>query len=446
MTMKKVMALGVAALLCATASAESLQVLSCVGGVPGVDAGEPQLMGLAISPNGQYVCGVIEKGLGVFAADRITGEVKWHVTLDGDRDGDQLRAIDDNGLAVGYLEDGVLYSFDKNTFTNLTPPKDYKYCIGEDITPDGKLILGSLVGDGFITEAAYNQDGGQWTLLPMPTKEQFNDITDASKGSSAKAVSVDGKVILGHIGSFEFPIIWVRNDAGVYEPDFFVARYMKVTVDDIDDPSKPLLSLSGFYKYLSGNGRFVAMIGLLPTDDPAQPRSVPVVYDTQEKSIRIYDEPQEIDEYGLGLYPLAVSDDGTFVGTVGAPSYGSTGSFIMSAGQTQAKLFRDAFPEFDKVLGEADTEGFNNPSDITPDGRYILGYIYYCDDFWDPAADAYYETYIIDRGDGSAVGEMPVLNGAKTIYSIDGRSLREMSKGINIVRNSDGSVTKVLKK
>lgn len=444
--MKKIFLFAVAFAIFGSAYAEKLQILSCNGGIPGVDAEEPQLMGLSISPNGKYICGVIEKGLGVFAADRTTGEVKWQVTLDGDRDGDQLRAIDDNGVAVGYLEDGVMYSFDTDKFTVLSAPDGYKYTIGEDITPDGSLIVGSLVGSGFTTEAAFTSNGSDWTFLPMPTQEQFAGITDASKGSSAKAVSVDGKVILGHIGSFEVPVIWVRNDAGRYEPDFFMARFVKTSQEDMDDPSRPFLSLSGFYKYLSGNGRYVALIGLVPTDDPEMPRSVPVLYDTQNKDIKIFDEPQEIDDMELGLVPLAVSDDGTFIGTIGQPSYGSVGSFIMFAGKTQAELFNDAFPNYAEVLGVADSEGFNNPSDISPDGRYILGYIFYCEDYWDQYADAYYETYIIDRGEDAAVGDIAVQSAPEHIYSVDGRALREISKGINIVRNSDGSVSKILKK
>lgn len=446
MIMKKIFLLSIAAALYSGASAESLQVLSCAGGIPGLDADEPQLMGLSISPNGKYVCGVIEKGIGVFAADLSTGEVKWHVTLDGDRDGDQLRAIDNNGLAIGYLEDGVMFSFASNDFSTFKAPKGYIYCIGEDLTPDGSMKIGSLVGTSFLTEAAYTFDDVNWNILPMPTEEQFGGLMDASKGASAKFVSVDGKVILGHIGSFGAPIVWVRNDAGEYEPDFFMARYVKAGENDLDDPNKPLLSLSGLYKYLSGNGRYVVMIGLLPENEDGQKRSVPVVYDTQEKDIKIYDEVQEIDEMELSLYPLGISDDGTFIGTVGQPMYGSIGSFVMFPGKTQAEFYVDAFPEYAKILGESDSLGFNNPSDISPDGRYILGYIYYCEDYWDPDADAYFETYVIDRGEDNAVEEATVQSVPKTIYSIEGRTLRELSKGINIVRNSDGSVSKILKK
>ncbi|MDE6785446.1 MAG: hypothetical protein K2J46_00185, partial [Muribaculaceae bacterium] len=140
------------------------------------------------------------------------------------------------------------------------------------------------------------------------------------------------------------------------------------------------------------------------------------------------------------------SDDGTFVGTVGQPNFESIGSFIMKAGQTQAETFVDAFPKFDDRYGPSDYYGFNVPTGISADGRYILCYTYYSDDYDDLDVPAYMESYIIDRGEDAAVGQVSVDNNATAIYSIDGRSLRKMAKGINIIRNSDGSVRKVMVK
>ncbi len=442
--MKKLLTLSIAAALFGSASADTVQILCSPGAVPGVD--EPPLLGLSISPNGRYVCGALEQGIGIFAADLTTGEVKWHVTLDDDtRDGDQLRAIDNDGVAVGYLADGVLFSYDTDEFTTLPAPEGFKYCIGEDITPDGSLIIGSLVGTGFLTDAAYSTDRVHWTLLPMPTEEQFGGLIDDSKGSAAKSVSVDGRVILGNIGSFGAPVIWVRNEAGVYEPDFYMARYVKATEADKNDSTKPLISMTGVYKYLSGNGRYVVGTALKPIDDDGSYKEVVYVYNTEEKSIVIYDDEQEIDEFGLGLYPMSIADDGTFVGTVGEIFVGSAGAFIMKAGESQAEFFVDAFPAFAAALGESDSLGTDNPTDITPDGRYILGYIYYSADYWDQSAPAFWETYVIDRGEDAAVGELSTQSAPKTIYSIDGRQLSQPQKGINIIRNSDGSVTKILK-
>lgn len=129
------------------------------------------------------------------------------------------------------------------------------------------------------------------------------------------------------------------------------------------------------------------------------------------------------------------------------PYYYSRGSFIMKAGQTQAELFVDAFPKFFERYGTSDLYGFNVPTGISADGRYIVGYTYYAEDYYDTETPAYYETYIIDRGEDAAVDQMASDHAdAEAVFSIDGHRLREMTKGLNIVRNSDGSVSKILKK
>ncbi|MDE6291992.1 MAG: hypothetical protein K2M16_10715, partial [Muribaculaceae bacterium] len=63
------------------------------------------------------------------------------------------------------------------------------------------------------------------------------------------------------------------------------------------------------------------------------------------------------------------------------------------------------------------------------------------------AAPGYFLTYFITLVGscvdqvGSAVQYVP-----EAVYSIDGRKLGRMAKGLNIVRNADGSVSKILKK
>ena len=83
---------------------------------------------------------------------------------------------------------------------------------------------------------------------------------------------------------------------------------------------------------------------------------------------------------------------------------------------------------------------------MSADGRYIIGYTFYCEDIDDEEAPAYEITYIIDRETNSAVSEIPQAAGTEAIYSLDGHRLREMTKGINIVRGVDGKVRKVIKR
>lgn len=174
--------------------------------------------------------------------------------------------------------------------------------------------------------------------------------------------------------------------------------------------------------------------------------NVPVIYDTENKSLKIYKEPQNIDIFGSGLYPQAICDDGTFVGSIGKPYFASSGSFIMKAGQTQAETFNNAFPSYAEKFGEADELGFNMPIGISADGKYILGYIFYCEDYYNAASDAYYLTYVISTESSSVDSMKDVeVSGDEMIYSIDGRKLSRISKGLNIVRGSDGKFQKIMK-
>ncbi|MDE5996624.1 MAG: hypothetical protein K2G77_00265, partial [Muribaculaceae bacterium] len=307
-------------------------------------------------------------------------------------------------------------------------------------------------GKAFDTMAAYSIDNEAWIHLPMPSDAELGDLKQfISNMSGAKFISGDGKVILGHLGSFTYPIVWTRNEGGEYISDFFPVRYVKTAEEDRYDDSKPLYSISGMYTCMSHSGKYVATIGLIANDDNTDTRVVPVVYNTEDKTIKIYGDKQNVDEMNLGLFPRAIADDGTFVGTISEPSNpaGNFGAFIMKAGEEQAELYIEAFPAFNELLGESDYLGQNTPTGISADGKYILGYTFYSDDF-DAASDApaYYLTYVIDTGSESEVDEISAgkVDFKEAVFSIDGRRMRYITKGLNIVRNADGSVSKILKK
>ncbi|MDE6511288.1 MAG: hypothetical protein K2L00_04235, partial [Muribaculaceae bacterium] len=358
----------------------------------------------------------------------------------------ELRNIDNTGLAIGYSGPyATTYRFDSGMFSYLDIPEDANGVIGEALTNDGSLLVGSVSSSR--SKAAYCKDG-EWMRLPMPPEEEVLKLLKTMpETSSAKLVSGDGKVIFGYIGSFQIPCIWMLNDKGEYVPDLFPVRFLKLNEEDLNDDEKPLIGVSAFYLGLSNNGRYACLLGITPHGETGE-MNVPIVYDTETKSLHSYLEYQDIDPISTGLYPIAISDDGTFIGTVGMPYFGSIGSFIMKSGETQAELFTDAFPEFNERYGESDQHGFNMCSGISADGRYISGYTYYSDDYNNTETPAYYESYVLDRGVGTVGVSGPAVDhdGSETIYSIDGRSLRSMAKGINIVRNADGSVSKVIKK
>lgn len=443
--MKKILTLSLLLLGSGIIRAEALQIFSLGEGTPGID--EPQLMGLGISPNGRYVCGAVEMGSGIFVADCASGGVKWSMAGDA---GGELRHIDNSGVAIGFTDSAVLYSYSNDEVTDLKIPAGVKYILGESLTNDGSMLVGSLVIQGFNTQAAYTTDREEWICLPFPAEEEMEKLNLQTSVSAAKQVSGDGKVILGYLGSFAAPLVWVKNSEDDYIPDYFPVRYLKADSPELDDPSKELYSISGMYTYLSNNGRYVALMGLIYDEDLREKRSILVVYDVYAKKMKLYKEHQDIDPDCLGLYPLGISDNGTIIGTIGQPMFGSAGSFILKAGSNQAETYVDAFPVFNEKLGEGDRVGLNSPSGISADGRFISGYIYYADDYYTNDGEAaYYLTYVIDRGEDADVSEISAENpvkGTEEIYSMDGIRRNSLSQGINIVRRSDGTVTKIYKK
>lgn len=443
--MKRTFTFSFLAALCIAANADKVYTLG-MGGIPSVD--EPALYGLNISPNGKYVCGAIEMGVGIFVADWRANDIKYEISLADE--GGELRHIDNEGDAIGFEETAVIYSYNTGKVTKLKTPQGYRSVLGESLTNDGSIYLGNLTSQSFATKGAYSTDKGEtWNLLPEPSKEDIGEFFAQflDQGYAGKQISADGKIILGFIGSFAIPMIWERNDNGEYECDFFASRVMKVTDADRNDPSKPLLSLSAMYGLcLSNNGKYAALLGLY-LDEDGNEKQIPVVYNTEDKTFTYYNEEQPIDEFNSGLWPNAIADNGMFIGTVGLPFFGSSGSFVMEPGETQAKAFTTVYPDFAAKYAESDGYGFNMPVSLSADGQYILAYTYYCEDYMDPHADAYYVTYVIDTLDNSKVNEISSGDSKaeiEAIYDLNGNRLQQMTKGINIIRMTDGTSRKVM--
>lgn len=436
--MKKLFTCSLSFALALSLGAEQLKILTLGLGAPGIE--EPQLCGLGISPDGRFVCGAVDFGEGGFALDLQTGIGNFEYFSDT-----ELRNIDCNGLSIGYMGDmGVTYSWNGEMTELPVPVENCKYVLGEDLTNDGSVKVGSLIFKGYVSEAAYSVNGGEWSKLPMPPAEQLGEFTD---GSSAKGISGDGKYIIGHAGSFGPIIMWVRNADGSYEPDALFRRYC--AFDESELSEKPLANLSPCA--ISNNGMYVLCSAIrLDTDEEGYEDLLkfPAVYNTATGELKLYDEPQAIDDAGVGLLGSSIADDGSFVGIIGrAAIKSSIGCFVMKAGATQAELLVDAFPEYEEMFGFSDMIGYSVPTAMSADGSKILGYAFYADDFYDETSGAYFLTYIIDQDStGSAVGELGSSSSLGTIYSLDGVRQSEMKNGLNIVRMADGSVRKVIKR
>lgn len=436
--MKKIFTLGLAFAFCSSLSAEELKTITLGQGLPGID--EPQLTGLGISPDGRYVCGAVEYGEGGFVTDLVNNVTNFEMVEDSAFD-----HVNNQGVAIGYLGDmGVTYSWNGEYNELKTPEGSWKYILGEDLSDDGSILVGSLVGAGFATYAAYSENGGEWKQLPAPSAE-LQEIF--GEDSSAKCISGDGKYIVGHIGNFGPIIVWTRQEDGSYQVDPLFARFCAYDGDITEERNLDSLTPQA----ISNNGKYIlcsALQYVVDEDGFMSAKTFPAVYDTENGSLKRYDEPQEIDEIGLGLTGSAIADDGTFVGIIGTMAmYNCVGTFIMKAGENQAQTLVASYPEYAEMFEFSDMIGYSVATGISADARYILGYAFYSADFYDDEEPSYFLTFIIDtQAGGSSVNAVVKPSAAEEVYSLEGVRLSEMKRGINIVRKADGSVCKVIRK
>lgn len=399
--------------------------------------GEPSMMGASISADGKYVCGIIEMGMGVFVGDWRADNIIYAVSDDEDA---EMRHVSNTGVAIGFDGDNCATFSIAEGETFLEAPEGCKYVLGEDITNDGKVMVGSLFDKDYFGFGVFSKDGNEWQKLPLDFPEGTNLGTYEGKGSYAKYISGDGKVILGCLGNFGPATLWRMNDEGTYEPDFIAEKYVELSSEDSQKP------YAGFNpQALSDNGKY-ALILVRETESR---NSYPAVYNTETGELNVYNEEQQADAYGIGLYPSAIANDGTFIGCIGQPGRGD-GAFIMKAGATQAQSFTEAFTDCAEYFTIYDMSGCHVPVGISADGRYIIAYGYTVDDLEAEEPIPYFETYVLDTQDNGQTAIDEVKTDANAVpveyFNIDGRVKSGATKGLNIVRMSDGSVRKVIVK
>ena len=128
--------------------------------------------------------------------------------------------------------------------------------------------------------------------------------------------------------------------------------------------------------------------------------------------------------------------------------------FIWKAGESDIQRLATAFPGATR-LADYDEGFFNTPCAISADGRYIAGFAHISPE--DPNEDEYYLSWVLDTQDpdaaGSATAVAPIVvkdkdkvAKIKALYSLDGARRNTLSKGINILRMSDGKSLKKLVK
>lgn len=389
---------------------------------PPADGQEHNLMVLSISSNGKYVCGgsleiqsfltEVSSGKFVFAEGTVSTE---------------LRGVSDAGVATGYKDD-LPFTMDINgTQKNIGEQNG----IAEDITPDGKWMVGSSDWDqSYNTHACIWDAEGNKKSLPEPTDKWLGFNID---GTAAKHISDDASVICGWMidNWASYPVmIWRQNEDGSYSASP-ISRHLFEAEFEGD---KPYLEISPVG--LSNNGKYIALT-VAPNDDSY--KYFPARYNTDTDELEVVDAAS-IPDYGTYMAG-AIADDGTLVGYTDENA-STRQAFIWKPGEKTLKLLSEVYPDA-KKLAEYDASQFHCACAITPDGKTIAGF--------GTNADGLIESYVFNVDEyTSGINDATAENAAdgKPVttarYATDGKKLPDMTKGINILRMSDGRSRKVM--
>ena len=457
--MKKIITLGLGALLASTAAFAQTDepYINVLPG--GVYYGG--FMPQNISANGQYVCG--STYLALFPFTSAWQQDNTYVYLDGLSVGDyggEAVAVTPEGKALGFDDLGNFW-LDCNTHevTRIDlndsgdPEKPIRDAIPDAMTEDGSIIVGECKYVGNSLQRPCYWENGIFHELPMPTEEEFGVY---HLGARARFVSTDGSRIFGYvIDRFStLPLIyWERQEDGTYKLNH---TYQKYWWD-----SKYHRTRKDYQRFrpdaVSKNGKTV-ILTVVPTSNTEAilDFNLTAYYDvdTDELTIVNINGEHGIAPFTkLDVYFNGVSDDGTVVGSCIDATYTTYTAFIMYGADKQPRLMTEVFDNigelFDYQDGYPGEGGENKVSAITPDGKYVTGTAWWVDAQLDRGL---YEGWVLYTGDKNVLNTeqngveaiAPADNAAPEYYTISGQKLNAPVKGINIVRYPDGTSKKVV--
>jgi uncharacterized membrane protein len=397
------------------------------------------LEALALSPAGKYVCGTTTAAA-MFLYDTAAQTVIYKdgpTDESGDAIDSELRQVNDNGLAAGYLGSTPVTMDKDGNVTELeqyTAEDGYETCAFA-VSGDGKTVVGCAFLD-YSYPIVWTD--GKLSQLPVPTEEEAGYTV---YGAVAKFVSGDGKTIVGYLEDdmAAMPlIIWKLQDDGTtwaydivskdyYEPGYGDLPYYCFSPEDISD-----------------NGRYIAVYLQrnyeLDDDTNSEGYGSVGVYDLQEGKLTVFaaDGNNGIDT-DAEISPCDIADDGTVVGYVGSLWSGDAKPFVKRASDEQPLLFTAAY-EAETAFASYD---WSLATNISADGKYITGY--------GQTSDGTYECFVLDVNAEPAgiTGATADASGSAAIvarYAVDGKRISALQRGVNIVKRANGRVEKVMVK
>ena len=277
---------------------------------------------------------------------------------------------------------------------------------------------------------------GEKTDLPVPTDEELGFETN---GSVAYYTNSDGSVIAGYVVdnySTNPLLIWRLQDDGSYVCDPVCTRYFS---PDGDMEGRPYVMFAA--QGLSRNGRYVSLNVMDASSGLYEQRIGRLDLETGEVETYVADGSGDI-QANAEMQATQVSNDGTIIGWSLAGSWAmQVRSAVIWYKGEDPKLLSNVVPDVEEIAN-FDSLGFNTVIDITPDGRYVVGFA--MDEMYN------YKGYVLDLGTASSAINEVVKDDAEAYevarYAINGTRLQAPTKGINIVKMSDGTTKKVIVK
>ena len=390
----------------------------------------------AVSPNHRYVAGgafnTATGNMGMFVYDLETGD--YNVQDARNDFGADIREVNNDGVATGYNEQACHLSIDGTV-------DYYEDVVGtttqaRDASDDLSVVVGcTYPTDGFNTTACVWVDGEK-TDLPVPTDEELGFETN---GSVAYYTNSDGSVIAGYVVdnySTNPLLIWRLQDDGSYVCDPVCTRYFS---PDGDMEGRPYVMFAA--QGLSRNGRYVSLNVMDASSGLYEQRIGRLDLETGEVETYVADGSGDI-QANAEMQATQVSNDGTIIGWSLAGSWAmQVRSAVIWYKGEDPKLLSNVVPDVEEIAN-FDSLGFNTVIDITPDGRYVVGFA--MDEMYN------YKGYVLDLGTASSAINEVVKDDAEAYevarYAINGTRLQAPTKGINIVKMSDGTTKKVIVK
>lgn len=415
------------------------------------DADHNGLMITVMSPDGKYVAGSNSSTYGGFIFNLENDQmVNFDVNAAEDENVDvdlQIKAIANSGLAVGWNGPAATFDFSTQKCTTYGATDQYLF---NGISPSGGYIVGARYdGDQPEGTPCVFQNGTPRDL-PLPSN---SFLGYESAGAAALSVADNGTVsgyFVDDMATRPATTWALLNDGATFFPYPISRPYFAPTAES----SKPYAMFSCDQTTMSPNGKWLVINYEKYVGDGSVIGTAR--YNLQTDEVEFFtpnEEDERFAEVGAEVYGFGIADDGTVVGFYGG-AYGPRVGFLWKAGETDIQRLATAFPGATR-LADYDEGYFNTPSAISADGRYIAGFAYISPE--DQDEDEYYLSWVLDTQDpdaaGSSTAVAPIVvkdkdkvAKIKALYSVDGARRNSLSKGINILRMSDGKSLKKLVK